>query len=67
MDKKFAIFDMDGTLIDSMSFWKNLASEYLASKGIHEIPEDILEAIKPMTRFSPCREAHGRSVCSGGR
>ena len=49
MDKKFAIFDMDGTLIDSMGFWKNLASEYLASKGIHEIPEDILEAIKPMT------------------
>ena len=49
MDKRFAIFDMDGTLIDSMVFWKNLATEYLTSKGILQIPADILEQIKPMT------------------
>ena len=49
MDKKYAIFDMDGTLIDSMIFWKNLAEEYLHSKGVENIPEDILERIKPMT------------------
>ena len=49
MDKQFAIFDMDGTLIDSMIFWKNLASEYLSSKGVKSIPTDILERIKPMT------------------
>ena len=49
MDKQFAIFDMDGTLIDSMIFWKNLASEYLTTKGVTQIPEDILEQIKPMT------------------
>ena len=49
MDKHFAIFDMDGTLIDSMIFWKNLASEYLSSKGVKQIPADILERIKPMT------------------
>ena len=49
MDKRFAIFDMDGTLIDSMIYWKNLASEFLSSKGITQIPEDILERIKPMT------------------
>ena len=49
MDKKYAIFDMDGTLIDSMIFWKNLASEYLSSRGVEQIPEDILEQIKPMT------------------
>ena len=49
MDKKFAIFDMDGTLVDSMIFWKNLASEYLHRKGVKKIPEDILERIKPMT------------------
>ena len=49
MDKKFAIFDMDGTLIDSMCFWEQLAAEYLHSKGIHQIPEKVLEQIKPMT------------------
>lgn len=49
MDKKFAIFDMDGTLIDSMSFWKNLTREYLTGKGVTDIPADILERIKPMT------------------
>ena len=49
MDKKYAIFDMDGTLIASMVFWKNLATEYLTSRGILQIPADILEQIKPMT------------------
>ena len=49
MDHKFAIFDMDGTLVDSMIFWKNLATEYLTGKGIREIPADILERIQSMT------------------
>ena len=49
MDKQFTIFDMDGTLIDSMLFWKNLATEYLTCKGVREIPAEILEQIKPMT------------------
>lgn len=49
MDKRFAIFDMDGTLVDSMPFWKRLAAEFLTSKGVTHIPEDILEQIKPMT------------------
>ena len=29
-----AIFDLDGTLIDSMPYWKNLLSDYLAQKGL---------------------------------
>ncbi len=49
MDKQYAIFDMDGTLIDSMGFWKNLGREYLAQNGITENIEDVLEKIKPMT------------------
>ena len=49
MDKRFAIFDMDGTLVDSMSYWRSLAVEFLKRKGIRTISPDILEEIKPMT------------------
>ena len=49
MNKKYAIFDMDGTLIDSMVYWKHLATEYLERKGVKKIPSDLQERIKPMT------------------
>lgn len=49
MNKKYAIFDMDGTLIDSMGYWKNLGREYLALHGITENLDEIIERIKPMT------------------
>lgn len=48
MDKKFAIFDMDGTLIDSMGIWRNLGREYLKSKGITEGIEAAIEEIAPL-------------------
>lgn len=49
MDKRFAIFDMDGTLVDSMIFWKHLASEFLTSRGVTQIPADLAERITPLT------------------
>lgn len=49
MNKKYAIFDMDGTLIDSMGYWNSLAEEYLHSIGVDSVSDDILERIKPMT------------------
>ena len=49
MDKRYAIFDMDGTLVDSMMYWKQLAGEFLRQKGVRHIPSNILEQIKPMT------------------
>lgn len=49
MNKKYAIFDMDGTLIDSMSYWNRLAEDYLSAKGISPMPAEIPEIIKPMT------------------
>ena len=49
MDKRFAIFDMDGTLVDSMGYWQSLEREFLISKGVTENLEDILERTKPLT------------------
>ena len=49
MDKRFAIFDMDGTLVDSMGYWQCLEREFLTSKGVTDGLEDILERTKPLT------------------
>ncbi|WP_298837055.1 HAD family hydrolase [Clostridium sp.] len=40
--KKFghAIFDMDGTMMDSMPAWKNLGRDYLIGKGI-KVPQNL--------------------------
>ena len=42
--KKFkgAIFDMDGTLLDTMYMWRHLAQEYLKHSNIN-MPDDITE------------------------
>ena len=42
---KAAIFDLDGTLIDSMWIWEGLASRYLQEIGIMA-PDDLRESIK---------------------
>ncbi|WP_422486150.1 HAD family hydrolase [Gudongella sp. DL1XJH-153] len=42
---KFAIFDLDGTLFDSMWIWETLAYDYLKSRGI-DAPEDIREKLR---------------------
>ena len=49
MDQRFAIFDMDGTLVNSMGYWQSLEREFLVSKGVTENLEDILERTKPLT------------------
>lgn len=42
---KAAIFDVDGTLLDSMQMWINFGHDFLESKGI-EPPADIDEVIQ---------------------
>ena len=49
MNCNYAIFDMDGTLIDSMKYWKNLGREYLSRFGIVDNLDEVMEKIKPMT------------------
>ncbi|MBO4927381.1 MAG: HAD family phosphatase [Clostridiales bacterium] len=44
---KAAIFDLDGTLLDSMWMWKSLDTEFLAQRG-HVATQDYTDAIKCM-------------------
>lgn len=45
---KTAIFDFDGTLVDSMWVWDNLLIDFLARHG-HDTPEYILREVMHMT------------------
>lgn len=50
---KGAIFDIDGTLLDSMGIWEHLSSDYLKSKGI-EPSEDVDAILYNMTFEEGC-------------
>lgn len=43
-----AIFDLDGTLVDSMWMWKSIDIEYLARYGI-ELPDDLQKSVEGMS------------------
>lgn len=45
---KAVIFDMDGTLIDSMWLWKSIDIDYLKRFG-HELPDDLQKSIEGMS------------------
>lgn len=48
MKLKGAIFDLDGTLLDSMPYWDNLGENYLKQKG-HNPPKNLKEILKTMS------------------
>lgn len=47
-EKKAILFDLDGTLIDSMWVWKSIDIEYLASVN-EELPDDLQKNIEGMS------------------
>ena len=47
-DIKAVIFDLDGTLVDSMWMWREIDIEYLARFGI-ELPDDLQKCISGMS------------------
>lgn len=49
MNCKYCIFDMDGTLVDSMGCWRKLERSYLAQKGVSGSGiDEVLELAKPL-------------------
>jgi HAD superfamily hydrolase (TIGR01509 family) len=48
MNTKAYIFDLDGTLLDSMNVWKNIDIDFLKKRGII-VPNDYADAISAMT------------------
>lgn len=47
-DIKAVIFDLDGTLVDSMWIWKQIDIDYLEKHG-HNLPEDLQKDIEGMS------------------
>ncbi len=47
-EKKAIIFDLDGTLVDSMWMWKRIDMEFLARYG-HQCPPKLQKAIEGMS------------------
>lgn len=47
-NKKAVIFDLDGTLVDSMWMWKDIDIEYLGRYG-YELPENLQKEIEGMS------------------
>lgn len=46
---KGIIFDLDGTLIDSMSIWNTIDVAFLKENGVENPPEDISDIVRKMT------------------
>lgn len=50
---KGAIFDLDGTLLDSMPIWESVADDFLLSQGIKP-NKDVREAVQSMSIQQVC-------------
>lgn len=46
---KGVIFDLDGTLIDSMKIWTKIDRKLLRENGVENIPPDISDRVRKMT------------------
>ena len=54
---KGAIFDLDGTLLDSMGVWDQVDIDFLSKRGI-DVPDDY------MTKLQPCNSARSPNIRS---
>lgn len=63
-EKKGAIFDMDGTLLDSMVMWSNFDIEFMKRFGL-ELDEEFHESVRTMTLLEAAEYIYTRyKVCN---
>lgn len=51
---KALIFDLDGTVVDSMGIWREIDIAYLKRHG-HELPEDLQDSIEGMSFYDTAK------------
>ena len=51
-DKRAVLFDLDGTLVDSMWVWRNIDIDFLSAIG-KELPDDLQKEIEGMSFTEP--------------
>ena len=51
---KYSIFDLDGTLLDSMWVWDNLGQDYLLKKGV-SAPDNLKEILASMSMLEAAK------------
>lgn len=52
LDFEAAIFDLDGTLLDSMDVWRQIDIDFLGRRGF-DVPADYIAAICSMSFRKP--------------
>ena len=64
MPEKFAIFDLDGTLLDSMPYWLEYGYGYLREKGAVITPQtrSVLDAMSLSETVQYCRREQGLDI-----
>lgn len=58
--KDYALFDMDGTLLDSMGYWKRVAIDYLQNFGVYSLEPDVERQLETVTLLDAARLLIGR-------
>lgn len=61
---KAYIFDLDGTLLDSMGIWEQIDVDFLAERGL-DVPPDYIDAISSLTFPEAARYTIKRFNLSG--
>ena len=56
---KAVIFDLDGTLVDSMGIWRRVDVEFLSRRGI-PLPDDLPQELETMEFMEVARYFRGR-------